>query len=283
MSTNAPQPGSDPDQIVGAEAADLPPEHVGLVDDAILLEPPSGAGVASLAAAVARHRQQVAPGGQVGSLVVPDPMLSALSDLLGGAGGESLAITVAVSGGAGGIEPAVRWASRCVGASLRTLSTTLRDLDDLPGAARRTTTAAEQALAGLDDPEAIRVSVGLPLEGVGRPGWLAALDEIAMADLAVSFRTAGQGTSPAPALVEAVDAALDREVPIRFTGPNRAGTGFAPEALLLAVRLVLDGETATARDVLAGSADRETVRAEVGSEALQRVRRWLPSVEARLP
>ena len=82
--------------------------------------------------------------------------------------------------------------------------------------------------------------------------------------------------------MEAVDAALDREVPIRFTGPNHAVTGFDPEALLLAVRLVLDGETATARDVLSGSVDLAAVRAEIGSDALQRARRWLPSVEARL-
>lgn len=282
MSTNAPQPGSDPDRILGSEAVDLPPEHVALVDDATLLEPPSGAGVASLADAVARHRQRLTPGGLVGSLVVPDPMLPALADLLRGAGDGSLAIAVVVSGGAGGIEPATQWASRCAGAQLRTLSTTLRDLDDLAGAARRTTTAAQRALDTLDDPDATRVSVGLPLEGVGRPGWLAALDEVAMADLTVSFRTAGQGAGLAPAVVEAVDAALDREVPMRFTGPNHAVTGLAPEALLLAVRLVLDGETPAARDVLSGTADLDAVRAEVGSDALQRARRWLPSVEARL-
>ena len=262
----------------------VPPEHVGLVDDATLLEPPSGAGVASLAGAVARHRQRLSPDGPVGSLVVPDPMLPALVDLLVGPGaGEPLTITVVVSGGAGGIEPAAQWASRCAGARLQTLSATLRDLDDLAGAARRTVTAAEQALDGLDDPDATRVSVGLPLEGVGRPGWLAALDEIAMADLTVAFRTAGQGASLASVLVDAVDASLDREVPMRFTGPNPAVTGLAPEALLLAVRLVLDGERATARDVVTGSADLDGVRAEVGSDALVRARRWLPSVEARLP
>ncbi|QIK65681.1 hypothetical protein G7072_04395 [Nocardioides sp. HDW12B] len=266
----------------GPDAPEVAPEHAGLVDDATLLEPPSGAGVASLADAVARHRQRLTPGGLVGSLVVPDPMLPALADLLSGASSDPLALTVVVSGGAGGIEPASQWASRIAGARLRTLSTTLRDLDDLAGAARRTTAAAEQTLAGLDDPDATHVSVGLPLEGVGRPGWLAALDEVAMADLTVSFRTAGQGPALAPAVVEAVDAALDREVAIRFTGPNHAVTGFDPEALLLAVRLVLDGEADEARAVLAGSADLHTVRADLGSDALARVRRWLPSVEARL-
>ncbi len=269
MSTNATGP------------RDVAPEHAGLVDDATLLDPPSGAGVVSLADAVSRHRQRLAPAGLVGSLVVPDPMLPALADLLGGTADEPLAITVVVSGGAGGVEPAVQWASRIAGARLSTVSTTLRDLDDLTGAARRTTTAAQQALDALDDPDATRVSIGLPLEGVGRPGWLAALDEVAMADLTVSFRTAGQGAALASALVDAVDAALDREVPIRFTGPNHAVTGFDPEALLVAVRLVLDGETATARDVLTGSVDLDSMRDEVGSDALVRARRWVPSVEAR--
>ena len=282
MSTNAPLPGPDPDQIVGSEAADLPPEHVGLVDDASLLEPPSGAGVASLADAVARHRKRLAPGGLVGSLVVPDPMLPALADLLGGSDEEPLAITVVVSGGAGGIEPAARWASRCVGARLRTLATTLRDLDDLAGAARRTVTAAAQARDGLDDPDATRVSVGLPLEGVGRPGWVAALDEVAMADLMVGLRIGDVGPVPARAVVEAVDAALDREVPIRFTGPGGAAGGFDPQALLLAVRLVLDGETDGALAVLTGSVDLAGVHAQLGSDALVRARRWLPSVEAGL-
>ncbi len=266
----------------GPDAPEAAPEHAGLVDDATLLEPPSGAGVASLADAVRRHQARVVAGGLIGSLVVPDTMLPSLAELQGGvAPGEPLALTVVVSGGAGGIEPAVQWASRVAGAQLRTLSTALRDLDDLAGAARRTTAAAEQALAGLDDPVAARLSVGLPLEGVGRPGWLAALDEVAMADLAVSFRTAGQGAALAPFVVEAVDAALDREVPIRFTGPNHAVTGFAPEALLVAVRLVLDGEAATARDVLAGAADLDSVRVEIGSDALVRARRWVPSIEAR--
>jgi hypothetical protein len=280
VSTNAPLPGSDPDRVVGSDAAAVPPEHVGLVDDAILLEPPSGAGVASLADAVARHRRLVTAGGLVGTLVVPDPMLPALADLLSGADADPVAMTVVVSGGAGGIEPAAQWASRCAGAELRTLSTTLRDLDDLAGAARRTTTAAQQALDALDDPDATRVSVGLPLEGVGRPGWLAALDEVAMADLTVSFRTGDVSPVPARSVVEAVDAALDREVPIRFTGP---GSRFTPQALLLAVRLVLDGETDEALAVLGGPADLDSVRAEVGSDALVRARRWLPSIEARLP
>ena len=259
MSTNAPLPGSDRDRIAGSDAAGVPPEHAGLVDDATLLEPPSGAGVASLADAVARHRRRLAPGGLVGSLVVPDPMLPALADLLAGPGAGPLAVTVTVSGGAGGIEPATRWASRCAGLQVRTLATTLRDLDDLTGAARRTVTAAQQSLDSVAEggPDAARalaetqVSVGLPLEGVGRPGWLAALDEIAMADFVVAFRTGDVSPVAARIVVEAVDAALDREVPIRFTGPG----GFAPPALLLAVRLVLDGETDDALAALSGAPD----------------------------
>ena len=92
MSTNAPLPGSDPDRVVAPDAAAVPPEHVGLVDDATLLEPPSGAGVASLADAVARHRRLVTAGGLVGSLVVPDPMLPALADLLSGDDADPVAV-----------------------------------------------------------------------------------------------------------------------------------------------------------------------------------------------
>lgn len=260
---------------------DAAPEHVGLVDDATLLQPPSGGGVASLADAVARFRGRSghAEGRPAGSLVVPDPLLPALADVLAGSTTDALPVTLVVSGGAGGIEPAVAWAGRCPGAEVRTVSTTLRDLDDLPGVARRTVAAAEQVSFGVPDAS---VSVGLPLEGVGRPGWLAALDEVAMADLVVSFPTGGLSPVSPAAVVEAVDAALDREVPMRFTGP---GSRFSPRTLLVVVRLVLDGERDAAVALLE-SRDPEATRLherDLGSDALVRTRRWIRSVEALLP
>ncbi len=68
-------------------------------------------------------------------------------------------------------------------------------------------------------------------------------------------------------------------MPIRFTGP---GGRFTPQALLLAVRLVLDGETDEALAVLGGAPDLDAREAAIGSDAMLRTRRWLPSVETRL-
>lgn len=273
MSTNAPV--EPPDH----------PEYADLVDDCSLMELPSGAGVPSLAAAVARHREAAGATSRLRSLVVPDPVLPALLDLPGLVGDEDpLAVTVAVSGGAGGIEPAARWAQRPP-LAVAGLATTLRDLDDLAGAARRTVAAAQQVADTLPGLAEVPVSVGLPLDGVGQAGWEGALDELAMADHVVSFRT-GDHAVPAPVVVAAMDAALDREVAMRFSGAHpEVSRGGRPgyRNLLLAVRLTLDGEPDEAQAVLAEDdpARLDARAADLGPDALLRARRWLRSVEAR--
>jgi hypothetical protein len=268
--------------------SDDQPEYADLLDDAALLEPPSGGGVASLADAVARHRLHASRSPRVRSLVIPDPMLPALLDLPDLPDlTDPLVVTVAVSGGAGGIEPAAQWASRSPSLQVTTLATALRDLDDLAGAARRTVAAVEQARGALPGLEESAVSVGMPLEQAGQPGWLAALDEIAMADLAVSLRTGDRAAAPEQLVTSAVDAALDREVAVRFTGAHAEvtrGGRHGYRNLVVALRLALDGE---AREAAAALAETDPARldaraADLGSDALVRARRWLPAVESDL-
>jgi hypothetical protein len=270
-----------------AQSDDVP-EYADLLDDAALLEPPSGAGVASLADAVARHRDHASRSPRVRSLVVPDPMLPALLDLpdlleLP----DPLVVTVAVGGGAGGIEPAAQWASRSPSLTVATLATTLRDLDDLAGAARRTVAAVEQARGAVPGLEDSLVAVGVPLEHAGQPGWMAALDEIAMADLVVSLRTGDRAAAPEQAVTTAIDAALDREVAVRFTGAHAEvtrGGRHGYRNLVLALRLTLDGEAEEAAALLAetDAAPLDARADELGSDSLVRARRWLPAVEAHL-
>ena len=188
-----------------------------------------------------------------------------------------------VSGGAGALEPAARWATGSPLLQARGFEIALRDLDDLAGAARRVVAAAD---LGLDIP----VYVEPPL--VEEPGhaWLAAADEVAAADLRLKFRTGGVTADAFPSsavLAAAIDAALDRELPFKCTAGlhhavrhRAAETGFEHHGflnVLLATRTALDGE-----DVVTALEEHEAavvVRRlqEVGSDALARARRWFTS------
>ncbi len=264
--------------------APLPPEYVGLVDDAAIFPP----GNAPLADAVRDFRKHVdtAHAELVGPLVVSDVRLPDLVEILQGADDAvPLPITVVVSGGAGALEPAARWASGSPLMELRGLEIALRDLDDLAGAARRMVAAAD---LGLDVP----VYVELPLASglAGSHGWLTALDEVAMADLRLKLRTGGATADLFPSgaeLAGAIDAALDRELAFKCTAGlhhavrHRAEeTGFEHHGflnVLLATRAALDGDdvpgTLEERDPAA------LVRraADLGSETLARTRRWFMS------
>ena len=261
----------------------IPTEYAALVDDAAIF-PPGNAPLDEAVAAYRRHRDQPYAD-LVGPFVVGDTRLPELADLLADAAGEPVPVTVVVSGGAGALEPAARWASSTPMLALRGLEVALRDPDDLSGAARRTVAAATDL--GLDVP----VLVELPLGGgVGSHGWLAALDEVAAADLRLKLRTGGQEDAAFPGatvLASAIDAALDRELPFKCTaGLHHAvrhrdpDTGFEHHGflnVLLAVRAALDGE-----DLVAVLEERDddavVVRLrEVGGDALTRARRWFTS------
>ena len=256
----------------------MPEEYVALVDDASPF-PPRELG---LTEAVAEHRRHRASSyaGLVGPFVVGDQRLPELTELVRDAD-EPLPVTVVVSGGAGALEPAARWASGSPGLELRSLEVALRDLDDLPGSARRVVRAA----AALDVP----VHVEPPTVRSGGAGWLAALDEVAAADLRLKFRTGGVTPDLVPSpdeLAGCIDAALDRELAFKCTaGLHRAVRHRLPDGaaahgflnVLLGTRAALDGADVTA--VLVED-DPEVLRGRLGAtdrDALVRTRRWFTS------
>jgi hypothetical protein len=256
-----------------------------MVDDAAMFPP----GKAPLAEAVAEYRRHgTTPHAElVGPFVVSDVRLPELVDLLtASADPEPLPVTVVVSGGAGALEPAARWADGSPRLDPRGFEIALRDLDDLPGAARRVVAAADLAL---DVPVYVEPPVVQPPGGPGH-GWYSALDEIAAADLRLKFRTGGVSAELFPSAADlgtAIDAALDRELPFKCTaGLHHAvrhrgvDTGFEHHGflnVLLAVRATLDGDAVTAA---LDEQDASVVVArleELGSEALVRARRWFMS------
>ncbi len=269
----------------------VPSEWVGLVDDAAVFPP----GNADLADAVTdylarRDHEHWAP--LVGPLVVGERGLPSLADLVPD-DVAPLPVTVVVSGGAGAIAPLPRWfASPRL--RLAGIEIALRDLDDLPGSARRVVAAAQQTAYDLEDD--VPVHVELPQLGAAgapadpSPGWLSALDEVAMADLRGKLRTGGTDADLFPSeagVAAAVEACLDRELAFKATaGLHRAvrhraeATGFEHHGflnLLLATRASLDGD-----DVVAALAERDPatvsdrVRA-LGADGVQRTRRWFTS------
>jgi hypothetical protein len=261
----------------------VPPEYAALVDDAAVFPPAS----TPLEAAVRHHLEHRVStyADLVGPFVVGDTRLPELIEVLGATEvADPLPVTVVVSGGAGAIEPAARWADRSPVLELRGLEVALRDLDDLAGSARRVVAAAD---LGLDVP----VYVEPPLaHGEPTYGWLAALDEVAAAELRLKLRTGGVEADlfPSSASVATfVDAALDREVPFKCTAGLHSAvrhrdtqTGFEHHGflnVLLATRAALDGD-----DVVAVLEERDarvvvTRLRDVGGEALTRARRWFTS------
>ncbi len=181
----------------------LPPAWAGLVDDAAVFPP----GDAPLPEAVAAHdgRRGEWWADLVGGFVVTDQRIPEVD--------RPLSLAIVVTGGAGAIAGALRLAERG-GHEVAGVEIALRDLDDLPGNARRISAAADAA--GLD-PE--RVHVELPhVPDTG--GWLRAADEVAAAGARLKFRTGGLEPHlfpPAHALAGWIDAALDRETPFKCT------------------------------------------------------------------
>lgn len=251
----------------------------GYFDDASAFPPSSTPLDQSVAAYRAHQRAEFGP--LLGNLVVADVKLPDLIDVLDALDDEetegALPITLLVTGGAGAVGPAIRWASRAPVLDLRAIEVTLRDEDDLVHNARRFLTAVE---AAEDDVSEVPVFVELPRwqEAPSR-GWLSALDEIAAAEWGVKFRTDGTD------LATCFDAALDRELPYRCIGaatpaitqvdPASGTTRFGFVNLLVATRGCLDGEDAAG---LLNETSAENLLAGRDAETLGRTRRWLVSV-----
>jgi hypothetical protein len=263
----------------------------GLVDDAAIFPP----GNLPLDRALVEHRghRESEYAALVGGFVVSDVRLPDLLDVLDESSSEVedvLAINLVVTGGAGAVEPAVRWATRAPSVELRTLEVALRDEDDLGRNAQRFVAALDPLAAELDD---VRVYVELPrIHGDPSPGWLAAADELAARELPLKFRTGGVTADAFPSAAElaaGIDAALDRELAFKCTaGLHHAlrhrdeHTGFEHHGflnVLLGTRLLLDGDRDGAWVVLEQrdpTAIVDQLRSRT-TEDLESTRRWFTS------
>ncbi|WP_341241072.1 hypothetical protein [uncultured Nocardioides sp.] len=247
----------------------------GLVDDAAIFPP----GDAPLDAALAAYREREEP--LVGAFVLRDTDLPQVEP------GPPLAVVL--TGGAGQVAGPAALATRH-GHTLARLEIALRDLDDLPGNARRVVAAVDAARAVGDLDDEVAVHVELPaLPGEPTYGWLAAADEVASAELLLKLRTGGLDADAhpdSPTLAAWIDAALDRETAFKCTaGLHRAVRHTGDDGierhgflnLLLATRRAFDG--ASRDDVVATLEERDgtALAAAVAAEDLAGARRWFRS------
>lgn len=260
-----------------------------LIDDAAIFPP----GNVPLDRAVAEHlaHREAEYADLVGGFVISDVRLADLIDVLDERDDEqTLAVNLVVTGGAGAIEPAVRWATRAPLLTLRSLEFALRAEDDLPQNARRAIIALDQLEADPEigsaiDLEEVAVYIEPPrLHGEPSHGWLGALDEIATRGLRAKFRTGGVERQAFPTCGElgaAIEAALDRELPFKCTAglhnavrhhdrtTDLTHHGFLN--VLRATRAALDGQDCS--DVLAEESAAALLEGFDAEEA-ERTRRW---------
>lgn len=275
----------------------IPEPYRFLVDDAAVF-PPGNAPLDTALAAHRRHRQ-TAWADLVGPFVVSDAALPELIEAVRASGDSTpLRVAVVVTGGAGAIEPAVRWAGRAEELELAAVELGLRDEQDLPRNARRVTTVVDQLRASgdLDGDTPVYVEPPRPLGPEPAASWLTALDELAALDLRLKFRTGGVTADAFPSAAElasCIDAALDRELRFKCTAGlhhalrHRVGEGFDRPVdqhgflnVLLATRAALDGggvdDIAQVLETADPSAVRDTLDDE-GEETLVSARRWFVS------
>jgi hypothetical protein len=276
-----------------------------IVDDAAIFPP----GNAPLAEAVRAHEEHRTSGyaDLVGPFVVSDVKLPDLIQAVStgstdrdGATDrdretpEPLPIAVVVTGGAGAIEPAVRWASRSEVLDLRSVEVALRDEADLPHNARRVVTMVDQLLSSGDLDEEVLVYVEPPrLRAEPSHLWLGALDEVAAADHRLKFRTGGVDADTVPDAAElaaCIGATLDRELPFKCTaglhhalrhtqteGVERPVDQHGFLNVLLATRASLEGGGTDAVAAVLDERDPTEVRHaldDLGAETLAATRRW---------
>jgi hypothetical protein len=226
-------------------------------------DPGSDAASPALAGLLATATPPPEPDPLVGAVVVLDTDLPDAVD-------PGLPLAVRISGGAGQIAgPAALCARR--GLRLASVTTTLRDHDDLLGNARRVVAAVDAARAEgvLGDDVAIRVA--LPVDHPGH-GWLAAADEVAAMEwqLALPLRT-GDHAVPGTMLADWLEAALDREIPFAATGATAPSEVIG---VLLATARAWDG---AGTDVAATTWSSRDDNADAA--ALATGHRWCRSVE----
>ncbi len=252
-----------------------------LVDDAAMFPP----GDLPLAEAVAAHRaHRTSPYADlVGPFVCTDEDLMKVAAEAARAGDEPLEVTVVITGGAGGIEPAVRYGDRSADITVSAVEVRLRNEDDLSRNALRVVRACDDCL----DEENAYVEVGL--DGA----WERALDVVADAGYAAKLRTGGLDASlfPAEGQVAAfITACLDREVAFKCTAGlhnavrhTAADTGFEHHGflnVLLATRASLDGGSQDEVAAVLANRDGERLAAqarELSEDQAAGTRRWFTS------
>jgi hypothetical protein len=264
----------------------IPGWQTRLVDDAAIFPP----GNVPLDRAVAEHHGHRTSeyADLVGGFVVSDVKVPDLVDVLDDRDVDDetpLGINLVVTGGAGAIEPAVRWATRAPVLRLTALECSLRDEDDLARNAQRVTSVLDQLAADLDG---VDVYVEPPrLRGEPTHGWLAALDVLAEHEVRLKLRTGGLDQDAFPTsgeLADTIDAALDRELSFKCTAGLHhavrhvdAETGLTHHGflnVLLATRACLDGNDGS--DVLAEESPRALLDG-LDLDALASTRRWFRS------
>ncbi len=213
-----------------------------LVDDAAVFPP----GDLPLVEAVPAHRahRQAEYAELVGPFVCTDEDLMKVAAEAAKTGDGPLEVAVVITGGAGGIEPAVKYGDRSADIVVKAIEVRLRNEDDLSRNALRVVRACDDCL---DDENAF-VEIGL--DGA----WERALDVVADAGYAAKLRTGGLDASLFPhadQIAAFITACLDREVAFKCTAGlhnavrhTASDTGFEHHGflnVLLATRASLDG------------------------------------------
>lgn len=250
-----------------------------LVDDAAMFPP----GDLPLTEAVIAHRthRQSPYADLVGLFVCTDEDLMKVAAESTGPG--RLQVAVVITGGAGGIEPAVRYGDRSHDIDVRAIEVRLRAEDDLSRNALRVVRACDDCL----DEETAYVEIGL--EGA----WERALDVVADAGYAAKLRTGGLDASLFPSenqVAAFITACLDREVAFKCTAGlhnavrhTAADTGFEHHGflnVLLATRASLDGASQDELVAVLASRDGEALAAQardLSEEQAAGTRRWFTS------
>lgn len=276
------------------------PDHLhGLVDDAAVF-PPGNAPLEEALRAHLEHRTS-SYADLVGPLVAGDRHLAEL-DRIDSATVQSitpiptddpLRVSVVVSGGAGALEPAVRWAEAGT-LSLAGLEVAVRDSATGEAAhnARRITTMVDQLRSAGELGDDVPVHVEMPrLYGSPpTPDWFGALDEIAAAELRLKLRTGGLDADAFPSpheLAGCIEAALDREMAFKCTaGLHHAVRHWDPQTgfdhhgflnVLLATKALFDGASVDDAAGLLAERDADVLVERATDDTVASARRWFTS------
>jgi hypothetical protein len=265
----------------------LPAPYSSLVDDAAIFPPGNAPLAEAVRAFIERQTEWYAD--LTGSFVISDVKLPDLLEVVDDHDREeALPTTVVISGGAGSVQPAAKWATGSGLLSLRGLEIALRDPDDLAGNTRRVAAAVDQARADGVLADDVAVYVELPHVG-STASWLAAADVVAENAFRLKFRTGGVEAHLFPnahALARWIDAALDRETPFKCTAGlhnavrHTGETGFEHHGflnVLLATGHAFDGGSTDDVRALLENRDGQELAGLVDEDELVRARRWFLS------